>query len=101
MKVRGNTFKAGFDLMAWYNETMCSTFKCCRLYSWMRLTSTSNIESGVGIDAGAGERQRRELTLIILLDLAPLGAKFRILRERLEFGQLRQILDPPGADVGL
>ena len=32
---------------------MCSTFRCCRLYSWMRFTCTSNMESGIDRDAGA------------------------------------------------
>ena len=40
-----------------------------------------------------------KLPLVVLLDLAPAGAKLGILGERLEPPQLRQILDPAVADV--
>ncbi len=36
----------GSDLMRWYSAITCSTARCWRLYSWMRLTITSNMEDG-------------------------------------------------------
>ena len=37
----------------------CSTFKCCRLYSWMRLTWMSNSAVRIDGDAGALDDQSR------------------------------------------
>ncbi len=37
----------GSVLSRWYRPMTCRTFRCWRLYSWMRLTCTSNIADGI------------------------------------------------------
>src|SRR5271163_1078665 len=46
MKARCGIDIPGFCLRRWYSAMMCRTLRCWRLYSWMRLTWTSNIQSG-------------------------------------------------------
>ena len=50
-------------------------------------------------DAGAFLDQSRQRGLVGVLDLAPLGAEIRIVGQRLELAQLRQVADPLIADA--
>ena len=77
---------------------MCSTFRCCRLYSWMRLTWTSKSDSGHH-DAGPLLDERRELALGGQLDLAPLPLELGVVGERLEPAELVQVPQPAVADA--
>ena len=60
-----------------------------------------HVEDGVGVrdDAGTLECERRESALVVQFDRAPASAEFRVVGERFEPLQLRQILDPAVADV--
>ena len=59
-----------------------------------------HIEDGIRVDghAGALADERGQRALVGALDLAPLGAKVRVLGQRLEPAQLARDLDPAVAD---
>ena len=46
MNARGASSRPGFCFTRKYCVTMLSTLRCCRLYSWIRLTWMSNIQVG-------------------------------------------------------
>ena len=55
----------GPDFSRRYCAMTCRTFRCWRLYSWMRLTCTSNIELGIDRDAGALRARRPANSLLV------------------------------------
>ena len=64
------------------------TFSNCRLYSWMRLICTSNMESGSTEHAGLFLDDACQPQLVLALDFLEGCAKFRVLGERLQIAQL-------------
>jgi hypothetical protein len=67
---------------------MCSTFRCWRLYSWMRFTCTSNREVGVHTHAGAVARQYGQVFFVGALDVAPAFLELFVVGEALQVDQL-------------
>ena len=77
---------------------MRSAFSSCRLYSWMRLTWLSKIESGSTRQPGRRSEPVRELRLGLALGLADGVAEAAIVGERLQLRQLGEVGDPAVAD---
>ncbi len=98
MNVRGTTSPPAPLFRRWYSAITCRMFRCWRLYSWMRFTCTSNIESGFTGVIGVLGDSRREVYLVGALDRAPALAERRVVDERLDRAKLVEVADPAVAD---
>ncbi len=66
------------------------TFSSCRLYSWMRLICTSNIESGSTETPVKSWITLRQLQLVLTFDLLELLAELGVVSKGLQVAQLAQ-----------
>ena len=88
------------SLMRWYKEMICSTLRCWRLYSWMRLTRMSNIDRDPPQSRFAF-RQAGQAMFVFTLDAPPVGLKIRVIRVGLKLAECIQIGGPAVAGVRL
>ena len=77
---------------------MCSAFRSCRLYSWMRLICVSKIVSGSTTWPVADLSQSANRSFGLALGLANRGAERLVVGQRLELLELVEIGDPAVAD---